>query len=252
MRRGCEAWSRLRRKGLTEIAADLYIPQSRMSTQSTRQSSGVRSSPLVRAPNNDGRSDRRVELQQAGGAETGQQGAAGHTLTAQSTGHTTVLHARASIVFGQAAPSPACGVVTSRARIATPPSQLAVQLAQLDQPRTTHATATTVGSCVGGADGDGDGENVGVAVGDRVPASYAKRPVGLVPSSPATITAPCTALSAVPTGLPHAIDVPLTQDDVVHRDGRSKTVGEDDIRPKLAPLTVRVAPPNEGKFGADA
>lgn len=174
-----------------------------------------------------------------------------HTVTAQSTGHTSVLHARASIVFGQAAPSPACGVVTSRARIATPPLQLAVQLAQLDQPLTTHATATTVGSCVGGAEGDGDGENVGVAVGDREPASYAKRPVGLVPNSPATITAPCTALSAVPTGLPHAIDVRLTQDDVVHGEDRSNTVGEDEITPKLAPLTVRVAPPNEGKFGAD-
>ena len=42
------------------------------------------------------------------------------------------------------------------------------------------------------------------------------------------------------------------QDDVVHGEGMSNTVGEDEITPKLAPLTVRVAPPNEGKFGADA
>ncbi len=69
-----------------------------------------------------------------------------HPVTAQSTGHVFVLQALASAVYGQAAPLPACGVVTARVLVDVPPSQVAEQAAQFDQPAATHATAMIVGS----------------------------------------------------------------------------------------------------------
>jgi hypothetical protein len=91
-----------------------------------------------------------------------------HALTAQSTGHASVLHGVVVSVSGHAAPAPRVGLSTPRVRCTVPPSQVTEHAAQLDHASTMQLAGGTVGAGVGAEVGAGVGAELGAGVGVEV------------------------------------------------------------------------------------